>query len=67
MTGSDTIRDLEIQLLQGGLLGEQITDNSVWMVKTHYPLIFKSPKSPFKVGKVLCCARNPFDSIYSLF
>lgn len=36
-TGSDmpVLRTLNFQ--QQGMLGEQVTDNSVWITKTHYP------------------------------
>jgi hypothetical protein len=39
ITGSDSRpnRTLASQLLQCGYRGEGITDNSVWVVKTHYP------------------------------
>jgi hypothetical protein len=45
--------------------GEYITDDTVWISKTHHP----SPVYNAKVAsfnKVLCCVRQPLDTLCSL-
>ena len=58
--------NVDMQLNQNK--AEEITDESVWMYKSHDPL----PGPPGKMclaiaNKVLCCVRNPFDTIASCF
>ena len=46
--------------------GEEIADDSIWMLKSHDPLPIKQSLK-IKADKVLCCVRNPFDTIASSF
>ena len=54
---------LEIQ----GLKAETIIDDRVWMFKTHFPLAsMDQPGNEVQLAnKVICCVRNPLDSIAS--
>ena len=45
--------------------GEGVVDDSVWMVKTHYPERMGYLK--FKVKRVVLLIRNPFDAMESYF
>jgi len=67
ITGSDsrTNRMLSTSLLEFGFLGEGITDNSVWLVKSHYPERLGYIK--FYIERVILLVRNPFDAIESYF
>lgn len=50
-------------LQQHGLLGEQTQDDSVWIIKTHYPqLVFPFA---FDAGKIICVTRHPIDTFAS--
>ena len=46
-------------------IGEGVVDDSVWMVKTHYPERMGYLK--FKVRRIVLLIRNPFDAIESYF
>jgi len=67
VTGSDSRpnRTLSSALLRCGYRGEGLTDNSVWMVKSHYPERLGFIK--FRVDRVVLLVRNPFDAITSYF
>lgn len=45
--------------------GEGVVDDSVWMVKTHYPERMGYLK--FKVRRIILLIRNPFDAMESYF
>ena len=45
--------------------GEEIVDDSVWIRKSHDPLY--TDAKIMKANKILCCVRNPFDTIVSGF
>jgi hypothetical protein len=47
------------------LQGEGITDDSVFVVKTHYPE--RPGYIRFRAQKAVLLVRNPFDAIYSYF
>ena len=47
------------------LIGEGVVDDSVWMVKTHYPERLGYLK--FKARRIVLLVRNPFDAIESYF
>ena len=66
-TGSDCDlrRPLNLQLKEMGLSGEGTLDDSVWIVKTHYPE--RIGRVPFISNKCIVIVRNPLDSIFSLF
>lgn len=67
VTGSDSRpnRTLAAHLLQYGYQGEAITDNSVWVVKSHYPERLGYIRFP--VQRMVLVVRNPFDAIESYF
>ena len=49
------------------MIGDNIVDDTCWVVKTHHP----TPKIPgtkdFTANKCIVCVRNPFDIIISCF
>lgn len=47
-----------------GLKGEFIADDRTWIVKAHHPMLLPGVIK-FKSDKVVCCVRNPLDSILS--
>jgi len=58
---------MECSVFQSSYLpGEEITDASVWIKKTHDP--FKSPgiSCIHKCNKAICIVRNPYDALFSL-
>ena len=67
VTGSDSRpnRPLSAQLLSCGYKGEGITDESVWIIKSHYPERLGYIKFP--VSRIILVVRNPFDAILSYF
>lgn len=67
ITGSDSRfnRTLPNSLLKCGYQGEGITDNSVWIVKSHYPERLGFMKFPF--SRIILLVRNPFDALLSYF
>lgn len=47
-------------------MGEEVTDASVWIKKSHWPM--KIPGNVITIGnKFLICTRNPYDTIRSFF
>lgn len=48
-----------------GMTGEGKIDESVWIIKSHYPE--RLGHSPFKVNKCIVIVRSPIDCISSLF
>lgn len=48
-----------------GLAGESISDDRVWIVKTHYPE--RSGTTQFEANKAIVLVRNPLDAMASLF
>lgn len=52
-------------LVEMGMKGEGVVDDTVWIVKSHYPE--RSGHSPFSVNKCLLIVRSPLDCIASLF
>ncbi len=67
VTGSDSRpnRSLAASLLKFGYCGEGIYDQSVWVVKSHYPERLGFIRFP--VHRVILVVRNPFDAIESYF
>jgi hypothetical protein len=47
------------------ILGEGIVDDSVWLIKSHYPERMGYLK--FKVKRIILLIRNPFDALESYF
>lgn len=67
ITGSDSRpnRNLSASLLRFGFQGEGVVDDSVWVVKSHYPERYGFLS--FDVDRVVLLVRNPFDAIESYF
>jgi len=67
-TGSDlTIRFyMNVALQYSGFKAEGVTDNSIWINKTHFP--FNIPVSTqYESDLALCCVRNPIDVFVSFY
>ena len=66
-TGSDcdVRRPMNQQLKDMGLRGEGQFDDSVWIVKTHFPE--RIGRRKFAANKCIVIVRNPLDAFYSLF
>ena len=66
-TGSDCDlrRPLNRQLKELGLAGEGTIDDTVWIIKSHYPE--RIGRKTFRANKCIVVVRNPLDSIFSLF
>mmetsp|Transcript_23706 Transcript_23706/g.37864 ORF Transcript_23706/g.37864 Transcript_23706/m.37864 type:complete len:414 (-) Transcript_23706:2276-3517(-) len=66
-TGSDgdPRRELNKQLVEKGMYGEGIVDDSVFAIKTHFPE--RVGRCAFKVGRGIVIVRNPFDAMVSYF
>lgn len=47
-----------------GMKGEGISDDRVWIVKAHHPLLLEQA-APYECNKVICCVRNPLDVLPS--
>jgi len=63
-TGADNTLHINIPLQMMGLKGEDIADDSVWVVKTHSPWCM--PFAPlFTANKIVTVVRNPLDVIPS--
>ena len=62
-TGTDQPMAFNIMLQASGLRGESINDDTVWIVKTHYPWVmqnfFRIPPCP--INKFIAIVRNPMD------
>jgi len=54
-------------LYDRGFIAEGITDDRVWMVKTHFPERARPGGEGIRGHKVMLMMRNPFDSIDSYF
>jgi len=63
-TGSDNPLKYVIPLQMLGFIGEAITDDTVWIIKTHDPM--RPWGIDFECNKIIVCVRNPFDVISSL-
>ena len=64
-TGSDMSIEFCVDLQMQQFKGEEITDSSVWIKKTHDPK-WNDGNKTHKCNKVLCVARNPYDTITSV-
>jgi len=61
VTGADNTLHVNVCLQMQGCRGEDITDDSVWVVKSHSPWIM--PDAPvFHSNKVIVIVRNPLDT-----
>ncbi len=69
VTGSDNHTLMSLFTMEtslSGFKGEFITDNKVWVNKTHFPIALPMA-APHKGSKALVCIRDPFDSGISAF
>jgi hypothetical protein len=63
-TGADNTKIVNVNLQLVGMKGEEIHDDTVWIVKTHSPWIM--PFAPvFFCNKVICIIRSPIDVMIS--
>jgi hypothetical protein len=67
ITGSDHNKDLKLNrdLFELGMAGEGVIDDSVWVVKTHFPE--RVGHAPVRINKCILLVRSPIDSIWSFF
>ena len=65
VTGSDTRPDrtLSRKLMEGGLVGEGTLDDTVWLVKTHWPERVGYVR--YRAARVILLVRNPWDAVDS--
>jgi len=63
-TGADNTLDVNIALQMQKMKGEDIVDDTVWIVKTHSPWCMPYAP-PFKANKIMVIVRNPIDVIMS--
>lgn len=65
VTGSTMFHELSYHTTLFDFKGEDVTDDTVWICKTHYPSpVYKGKETDF--NKVLCCVRQPMDTLASL-
>lgn len=63
-TGSDNTLDVNVFLQMMGMKGEDIVDDTVWVVKSHSPWIM--PFAPvFHANKLIIVVRNPLETALS--
>ena len=63
-TGADNTLHVNVTLQMMGMKGEDIVDDSTWVVKTHSP--WNMPFAPlFTANKMVVVVRNPLDVIPS--
>ena len=55
--------EFNVEMQLADFKGEELIDSSVWISKSHHPLDMGSVVN--KANKVICCVRNPFDTIVS--
>ena len=65
-SGSDMLLEFVVDMQLNQNKGEEICDDSIWLFKSHDPLPIKQSLK-IAANKVLCCVRNPFDTIASSF
>jgi hypothetical protein len=65
VTGSEFTNRIPFPLQLQGLIGEHVVDDTVFVVKCHFPLRFGPLDYP--VNKILSCVRSPFNVIRSNF
>jgi len=60
-TGADNTLHVNVALQMQGMKGEDIVDDTVWVVKSHSPWIM--PEAPvFNANKLIVIVRNPLDT-----
>jgi hypothetical protein len=59
-TGTDMDLTWTLDQQQHGMLGEQIQDDSVWVTKTHFPMM-RFERNEFKANKLIYITRHPVD------
>ena len=63
-TGADNTLHTNVTLQMSGMKGEDIVDDTVWIIKTHSPWCMPFAP-PFKANKNIVVVRNPLDVIIS--
>lgn len=63
-TGCEMNLDFNLDQQLSAFKGEEVTDDSVWIKKSHWPMVI--PGNNICYGnKVLICVRNPYDQLVS--
>ena len=62
-TGTD-MHTPPMNMQMTGLIGEEVSDDSVWVIKSHEPMRICNERD-FTTNKIIITARNPFDVIVS--
>ena len=65
-TGSDMSIVFNIDFQLNGQMGEEVTNDKVWLYKSHFPIDYYKAV-PGKAQKVICSVRNPIDAFISFF
>ena len=67
ITGSDHVIDLKLNrdLFELGMAGEGVIDETVWIVKSHYPE--RLGHTPLSINRCIVIVRSPLDSFWSFF
>ena len=60
-TGSDNTLHTDTTLQMSGMKGEDLTDDTTWIVKTHSPWIMEFAPQ-FTANKIIVIVRNPTES-----
>ena len=67
VTGVPTGSEMPLTSCVNGLLGDNLVDDSVWVVKTHHPNPIMPGNNDFTANKCIVTVRNPFDVIMSCY
>jgi len=66
ITGVTTGSEVEASVWHLPLIGENIVDDSVWIIKSHGPIARVRTCEDFKMNKIIVLMRNPFAVIISM-
>jgi len=70
-TGSDMKVEFNAEMQMKDFKGEEITDSSIWVYKSHHPMKMGPPGAPnnnfrARCNKIISCVRNPYDVLASM-
>ena len=66
ITGVTTGSEIEASVWHLPLIGENIVDDSVWIIKSHGPIARVRTAEDFIMNKIIVLMRNPFAVIISM-
>jgi hypothetical protein len=66
ITGVTTGSEVEASVWHLPLIGENIVDDSVWVIKSHGPIARVRTAEDFDMNKIIVLMRNPFAVIISM-